>query len=146
MLKSKISFTLWRFDRSINITGRMITIWSLYFVHDWSKTYYSDLSLVHQPHFASTGCNYYLFSFISHNLSQRQIVSKKVKKNYINRIYIFHKKIEPLVNEDTKDKAIVKFWWTKSENYILTKSVFCNDCLHYIEQNLLCLWVKTEGF
>ena len=111
-------------------------------------TYYSDLSLVHQPHFASTGCNYYFFSFISHNLSQRQIVSKKVKKkkNWINGIYIFHKKIEPLVNEETKDKAIVKFWWTKSENYILPKSVFCNHYLHYIEQDLLCSWVKTEGF
>ena len=61
-------------------SGRMIAIWSLYFVHDWSKTYYSDLNLVHQPHLASTGCDYYFFSFISHNLSQRQIVNKKVKK------------------------------------------------------------------
>ena len=32
--KSKISFTLWNFDRSINETGRMIIIWSLYFVQD----------------------------------------------------------------------------------------------------------------
>ena len=41
--KIKILLTLWRFDRSIYITGRMITTWSLDFVQDWSKTYYSDL-------------------------------------------------------------------------------------------------------
>ena len=77
-VKWKISFTLGIFDRSINITGRMITIWSLYFVQDWSKTDYSDLNSVYQPHLASTSYNYYLFSFISHNLSQQQIVTKKI--------------------------------------------------------------------
>ena len=44
------------------------------------KTYYSDLNLVHQPDLASTGCNYYSFSFISHNLSQWQIVSSSLSK------------------------------------------------------------------
>ena len=56
------------------------------------------------------------------------------------------KKIEPLKNEETKNKAILKFWWSEFEKHILTKSIFCNHCLHYIEQYLLCLWVKTKGF
>ena len=46
-VKSKFSFTLRNFDRSINITGKMIQILSLHFVQDWSEPYYSDLSLVH---------------------------------------------------------------------------------------------------
>ena len=55
------------------------------------------------------------------------------------------KMIDPLKNEETKKKAILKFWWSEFENHILTKSDFCNHCLHYIEQDLLCLWVKTKG-
>ena len=30
-------------DRSINVTGRMVIIWSLDIVQDWGETYYSDL-------------------------------------------------------------------------------------------------------
>ena len=71
-------------------------------------------------------------------------MSKKVEKKTKNKLNKWdlrfrEKKIEPLVNQETKDKVTVKFSWTKSENYILTKSVFCNHFLHYIEQDLLCL-------
>ena len=54
----------------------------------------------------------------------------------------FIKKIELLKNEEIKNKAIAKFWWSEFENHILTKSVFCNHCLHYIEQDLLCLYCE----
>ena len=49
------------------------------------------------------------------------------------------KKIKPRKNEETKNKAIVKFRWSEFENHILAKTVLCNHCLHYIEQGLLCL-------
>ena len=56
------------------------------------------------------------------------------------------KKIEPLKNEETENKAILKFLWREFENHIPKKSNFCNHCLHYNEQDLLCLRVKTEDF
>ena len=45
--KIKIPFTLWKFQRSINITGKMIQVGRLYFVQDWSETYHSYLNLFH---------------------------------------------------------------------------------------------------
>ena len=49
------------------------------------------------------------------------------------------KRTKPLKNEETKNRAIVKLKWSEFKNLILTKSIFCNHCLHYIEQDLLCL-------
>ena len=41
------------------------------------------------------------------------------------------KKIEPLKNEETKNKAIVKFWRSEFENYILTKIVCITSNMNY---------------
>ena len=82
---------------------------------------------------------YYKKTFITKNFEKKK---KKKKKGFPFSI----KWIKPLKNGETRNKAIVKFWWWKFENHILTKSAFCYNCLHHIEQDLLCLLVKTKGF
>ena len=56
----------------------------------------------------------------------------------------FIKMIEPLANGETRNKVIVKFWWSKFENNILTNNVSCHHCFYYSEEDLLGLWEKTE--
>ena len=54
------------------------------------------------------------------------------------------KNIKPLVNEETRNKAIVKFRWSKFENHILKKASFVIIVFITASKAYYDLFVETD--
>ena len=81
-VKTKKPFTLWNFDRSINITRKIIQVWILYFVQDLKRNLSFRFKLSSLVALSEHWFLLAIFFYFTQSLTcpHRQVVSNKIKQ------------------------------------------------------------------